>query len=109
MPEVWRSERKRRASIFRFRSAHWDKSFGIAADAERTDVLPGVWFGSLASVIEYISGLTTGSRLIPLCPLGKSSDIGAVVEMADGFRACGNWLTNGSNIISIEPICNYIK
>ena len=41
-PEVWRSERKRRASIFRFRSAHRGKSFGIATDAEMTDVLPGV-------------------------------------------------------------------
>lgn len=51
------------------------------------DVLPGVWFGSLASVVEYISGLTAGSRLIPFCPLGKSSGIGAVAERADGFRA----------------------
>ena len=50
-----------------------------------TNVLAGVWFGSLASVVEYISGLTGGSRLIPLCPLGKSSDIGAVAEMADDF------------------------
>ena len=33
---------KRRASIFRFRSAHRGKSFGIAADAKMTDVLPGV-------------------------------------------------------------------
>ena len=41
-PEVLRSERKRRASIFRFRSAHRGKSFGIAADAARTNVLPGV-------------------------------------------------------------------
>lgn len=30
-PEVWRSERKWRTSIFRFRSAHRGKSFGIAA------------------------------------------------------------------------------
>ena len=33
---------QRRASIFRFRSAHNGKSFGIAANAEMTDVLPGV-------------------------------------------------------------------
>lgn len=33
---------QRRASIFRFRSARQGKSFGIAADAEMTDVLPGV-------------------------------------------------------------------
>ena len=33
---------ERRASIFRFRSARWDKSFGIAASAEMTNVLPGV-------------------------------------------------------------------
>lgn len=39
------------------------------------NVLPGGWFGSLASVIKYISGLTGGSRLIPFCPLGKSSGI----------------------------------
>lgn len=52
-----------------------------------TDVLPGVWFGSVASVVEYISGLTAGSRLIPFCPLGKSSGIGAVAERSDGFRA----------------------
>lgn len=51
------------------------------------NVLPGGWFGSLASVIKYISGLTGGSRLIPFCPLGKSSGIGAVAERADGFRA----------------------
>ena len=50
-----------------------------------TDVLPGVWFGSLASVIEYISGLTGGIRLTPLCPLGKSSGIGAAAEMTDDF------------------------
>lgn len=60
---------QRRASIFRFRSARRGKSFGIAADAEMTDVLPGVWVGSLASVIEYISGLTAGSRQILFCPL----------------------------------------
>lgn len=50
-----------------------------------TNVLPGVWFGSLASGIEYISGLTAGSQLIPLCPLEKSSGIGATAEMADDF------------------------
>ena len=33
---------KRRASIFRFRSAHRGKSFGIAADAEMPNVLSGV-------------------------------------------------------------------
>ena len=33
---------QRRASNFRFRSAHRGKSFGIAANAEMTDVLPGV-------------------------------------------------------------------
>ena len=44
---------------------HKGKSFGIGADAEMPDVLTGVWFGSLAYVIEYISGLTLGSRLIP--------------------------------------------
>lgn len=86
-PEVWRSERNRRASIFRFRSAHKGKSFGIAADAEMMNVLPGVWFGSLTSIVDYISGLTAGSRLIPSCPLGKSSGIGVIAEMAEGFRA----------------------
>ena len=34
---------QRRASIFRFRSAHNGKSFGIAANAEMTDVLSGAW------------------------------------------------------------------
>ena len=34
---------QRRASIFRFRSARRGKSFGIAARAEMTDVLPGDW------------------------------------------------------------------
>lgn len=33
---------QRRTSIFRFRSAHRGKSFGIAADAEMPDVLTGV-------------------------------------------------------------------
>lgn len=56
-----------------------------------------------------ISGLTGGSRLRPLCPLGKSSGIGAIAEMAEGFRACNNRLTNGSNFISIETIHNRIK
>lgn len=42
---------QRRASIFRFHSARQGKSFGIGADAEMPDVLPGVWFESLASVI----------------------------------------------------------
>lgn len=46
---------------------HLGKSFGIGVDAEMPDVLPGVWFGSLASVIEYICGLTAGIRLIPCC------------------------------------------
>lgn len=50
-----------------------------------TDVLPGVWFGSLASGIEHISGLTAGSRLIPFCPLEKSSGISAAVPMPEGF------------------------
>lgn len=100
---------QRRASNLRFRSARRGKSFGVAADAEMPDVLPGVWIGSLASAFEHISGLTTGSRLIPLCPLGKSSGIGAVAEMTVGFRACDNWLTNGSNFISIETIHNRIK
>lgn len=50
-----------------------------------TNVLTGVWVGSLASVSEYISGLTRGSRLIPFCPVGKSSGIGAVAEMMEGF------------------------
>lgn len=50
-----------------------------------TNVLPGGCFGSLASVVEYISGLTAGSRLIPLCPLGKYSGVEAVAEMAGGF------------------------
>ena len=76
---------KRRASIFRFRSAHRGKSFDIAADAEMTNVLPGICLGSLASVVGYISGLTEGSRLIPFCPLGKFSDIGAAAEMSEGF------------------------
>ena len=61
------------------------ESSGIAADAEGTNVLLGVWVGSLASVVEYISGLTAGSWLIPFCPLRKYSGIGAVAEMADGF------------------------
>lgn len=34
---------------------------------EMPDVLPGVLVGSLASVVEYISGLTEGSLLIPFC------------------------------------------
>lgn len=76
---------QRRASIFQFRSAHKGKSFGIAADAEMTNVLPGVWIGSLASVVEFISGLTAGSRLTPHCPSGKSSGIVAIAEMTDGF------------------------
>ena len=56
-----------------------------AEGTEMTNVLLGVWVGSLASVVEYISGLTAGSRLIPFCPLRKYSGIGAVAEMADGF------------------------
>ena len=60
------------------------ESSGIAADAEGTNVLLGVWVGSLASVYKYISGLTEGSRLIPLCPSEKSSGIG---EMPEVFRA----------------------
>ena len=79
---------QRRASIFRFSSAHKGKSFSIAADAEMTNVLPGVWLGSLTSVVDYISGLTAGKRLIPFCPSGKSSVIGAIAEMADGFLVC---------------------
>ena len=41
---VWKGRRfdGRSASIFRFRSAHSGKSFGIAADAEMTNVLLGV-------------------------------------------------------------------
>lgn len=74
-----------------------------------TNVLLGVWVRSLASVVGYISGLTEGSRLIPLCPFGKSSDIEAIAEMADGFRACDNWLTNGSNFISTGMIYSHIK
>ena len=40
-------ERKRRVSIFRFRPAHRCKSFGIAADAEMTNVLPSIWVRKL--------------------------------------------------------------
>lgn len=54
-PEVWRSEHERRASIFRFRSPHRGKSFGIAADAEMTDVLPGVCYWSFIPYIPLIA------------------------------------------------------
>ena len=42
---------KRRTSIFRFRSVHKGKPFGIAADAKMPDVLPAFGFGRFASVI----------------------------------------------------------
>ena len=58
MPEVWRSEHKRRASIFRFRSAHKGKSFGIAADTEMTNVLPGVYFLTIVIVVKCLAAIT---------------------------------------------------
>ena len=72
-----------------------------------------IGIGSQASVYKYISGLTEGSLLIPFCPQGKSSGIGAVEEMADGFRACRifkkkNMLGSGYYFEGIDKVDEHI-
>ena len=63
---------------------------------------------SLSSVIEYIRGLTGGSRLILFCPSGKPYGVGAVAEMADGFMGVFSymvWCICSGDSLNSRRIC----
>ena len=83
-PEVWRSEwngeRQSSGSALPIRQVVRHRS--VSGDDE---CLAGRLLRKLCFRHNNISGLTEGSRLIPLCPLGKYSGVEAVAEMAGGF------------------------
>ena len=70
---------QRRASIFRLRSAHRGKSFGIAADAEITKVLPGGYILSTS-----LTNLRKSSVLL-LAPFNSINGIESILETSFAY------------------------